>query len=79
VSLPELLASKRLERRLSNLSEIQNLRKLIDRDLVDSALPGCMPAALPRCYTETAGLNSTKAMGRVQAAPPGVASSPCSE
>jgi hypothetical protein len=41
VNLPELLASKRLERRhRANVSEIENLRKLVGRDLTDAALPG---------------------------------------
>jgi hypothetical protein len=41
VNLAELLASKRLEHRgHTNTSEIENLRKLVERDLTDAALPG---------------------------------------
>jgi hypothetical protein len=41
VNLAELLASKRLERRRrTSATEIENLRKLVERDLTDAALPG---------------------------------------
>lgn len=40
MSLAGLLASKRLQRHRANQSEIENLRKLIERDLKDAAIPG---------------------------------------
>ncbi|MGD1101924.1 MAG: hypothetical protein ABSA59_07630 [Terriglobia bacterium] len=41
MNLAELLASKRLERRRrTSATEIENLRKLVERDLTDAALPG---------------------------------------
>jgi hypothetical protein len=40
VSLPALLASKRLNRHLTSANELSGLRKLIVRDMADAAVPG---------------------------------------
>jgi hypothetical protein len=43
VSLPALLASKRLNRHLTSANELSGLRKLIVRDMADADVPGLSP------------------------------------
>ena len=43
MSLTGLLASKRIQRQLTNPSEVAGLRKLIARDLKDAAVAGLSP------------------------------------
>lgn len=43
MSLPALLASKRIERHLTSSNELTGLRKLIARDMADAGVPGLSP------------------------------------